>query len=184
MNAVDVFLDAGAPAAPHARRSGSGRRRHPAKLESVLARRMLLFAAILLLLATFAAAMAPRQPLPPPPPSALPDRAADGDAGTVERRLSVDDGASTAVRVARGDIVRLEVAGDVLDSVELDGLDRIEVIEPVTPAMLRGARRAARDLPDPARGGGSAHRAARDHAVARRRVTPRRRCDAARRGRG
>ena len=62
---------------------------------------MLLFAAILLLLATFAAAMAPRQPLPPPPPSALPDRAADGDAGTVERRLSVDDGPSTAVRVAR-----------------------------------------------------------------------------------
>ncbi len=97
---------------------------------------MLLFAAILLLLATFAAAMAPRQPRPAPPPSALPDRAADGDAGTVERRLSVDDDASTAVRVARGDIVRLEVAGDVLDSVELDGLDRIEVIEPVTPAMF------------------------------------------------
>jgi len=97
---------------------------------------MLLFAAILLLLATFAAAMAPRQPLPPPPPSALPDRAADGDAGTVERRLSVDDGPSTAVRVARGDIVRLEVTGDVLDSVELDGLDRIEVIEPVTPALF------------------------------------------------
>ena len=98
---------------------------------------MLLFAAILLLLATFAAAMAPRQPLPPPPPSALPeDQAADGDAGTIERRISVDDGASTAVRVARGDIVRLEVTGDVLDSVELDGLDRIEVIEPVTPALF------------------------------------------------
>ena len=32
--------------------------------------------------------------------------------------------------------MRLEVAGDVLDSVELDGLDRIEVIEPVTPALF------------------------------------------------
>jgi len=97
---------------------------------------MLLFAAILLLLATFAAAMAPRQPLPPPPPAALPDPVADGDAGTVERRISVADGASTPVRVARGEILRLEVHGDVLDSVELDGLDRIEVIEPVTPALF------------------------------------------------
>jgi len=97
---------------------------------------MLLFAALLLLLATFAAAMAPRAPVPAPPPSALPDRVADGDLGTVERRISVDDGPSTAVRVKRGDILRLDVSGDVLDSVELDGLDRVEVIEPVTPAMF------------------------------------------------
>ena len=97
---------------------------------------MLLFAALLLLLATFAAAMAPRAPVPAPPPSALPDRVADGDLGTVERRMSVDDGPSTAVRVKRGDILRLDVSGDVLDSVELDGLDRVEVIEPVTPAMF------------------------------------------------
>ena len=97
---------------------------------------MLLFAAILLLLATFAAAMAPRQPVTPPPPSALPDPVSDGDAGTIDRRLSVDEGASTAVKVARGDILRLEVTGDVLDSVELDGLDRVEAIEPVTPAIF------------------------------------------------
>jgi hypothetical protein len=95
---------------------------------------MLLFAALLLLLATFAAAMAPRRPLPPPPPSALPDDA--GLASTIERRIPAGEGASTAVRVKRGEILRLEVAGDMLDSVSLDGLDRIEVIEPVTPAIF------------------------------------------------
>jgi hypothetical protein len=66
---------------------------------------MLLFAAVLLLLATFAAAMAPRPPVPAPPPSDLPDRVGDGNAGTVERRISVAH--PTAVRVARGDILRL-----------------------------------------------------------------------------
>jgi hypothetical protein len=100
----------------------------------VLARRLLLFAAVMLLLATLAAGVAPRRPLPPPPPSSLP---ADPDAPPViERRISADASRATSVRVQRGEILRLEVSGRVLDSVLLEGLGRMDAIEPLTPAVF------------------------------------------------
>jgi hypothetical protein len=105
------------------------------KLKAVLARRLLLFAAVLLLLATLAAGVAPRQPLPEPPPSALPAAPGRADA-PVERRISAEPGARTAVSVRQGQLLRLEVTGDVLDSVELQGLDRMDGIEPLTPARF------------------------------------------------
>jgi hypothetical protein len=95
---------------------------------------MLLFAAVLLLLATLAAGVAPRRPLPPAPPSSLP--AATEGAGTVERTISAEPGERTAVRIDRGAVLHLEVTGSMLDSVMLDGLDRTEVIEPLTPAIF------------------------------------------------
>jgi len=95
---------------------------------------MLLFAAVLLLLATLAAGVAPPPPLPPAPPSSLP--AAEEGAGTVERTISAEPGSRTAVQVQRGDLVRLQVTGDLLDSVLLEGLDRMEAIEPLTPAIF------------------------------------------------
>lgn len=88
----------------------------------------------MLLLATLAAGVAPRRPLPPPPPSSLP---ADPDAPPViERRISADASRATSVRVQRGEILRLEVSGRVLDSVLLEGLDRMDAIEPLTPAVF------------------------------------------------
>jgi hypothetical protein len=100
----------------------------------VLARRLLLFAAVLLLLATLAAGVAPRRPLPPPPTSTIP--ADPGEPRTVERRISADASGGTTVRVERGEILKLEVSGRVLDSVLLEGLDRMDAIEPLTPAMF------------------------------------------------
>ena len=35
-----------------------------------------------------------------------------------------------------GDLIQLEVAGDVLDQVEIEQLDRIDAIEPLTPARF------------------------------------------------
>jgi hypothetical protein len=101
----------------------------------VLARRLLLFAAVLLLLATAAAALAPRPPVADAPPSALP--AADGEAGTIERTISADPGVRTAVTLRKGEILQLEVSGDLLDSVQLVGLDRIDGVEPLTPARFQ-----------------------------------------------
>ena len=100
----------------------------------MVARRLLLFTAVLLLLATLAAGVAPRRPSPPPPPSTIPaDR---GEPRTVERRISADASGGTTVRVERGEILELEVSGRVLDSVLLEGLDRLEAIEPLTPARF------------------------------------------------
>jgi hypothetical protein len=94
---------------------------------------MLLFAAVLLLVATLAASIAPRPPAPAPPPSGLP---ASAEGATIERRISADAGASTSITLRRGEQLRLEVAGDVLDSVLLEGLDRMDGIEPLTPARF------------------------------------------------
>jgi hypothetical protein len=101
----------------------------------VLARRLLLFAAVLLLLATLAAALAPRPPLADAPPSALPAPA--GESGTIEHTISADPGAKTTITLRKGDILQLEVSGDMLDSVQLVGLDRIDGVEPLTPARFQ-----------------------------------------------
>jgi len=95
---------------------------------------MLLFAAVLLLLATLAAGIAPRPPLPPPPASSLPATRDSG--GTIERRISADGAGRASITLRRGEILRLQVAGRMLDSVLLDGLDQMEAIEPLTPARF------------------------------------------------
>jgi hypothetical protein len=96
----------------------------------MLARRLLLLAAVLLLLTALAAGLAPDpegEPLPPP--------RATGTVETVD--ASMDAGATDqSVRASVGDLIRLEVAGDVLDAVEIEQLDRIDAIEPVTPARF------------------------------------------------
>jgi hypothetical protein len=55
---------------------------------------------------------------------------------TVVRAIRAVPGAETSVRVRRGDMLELEVAGDVLDTVLLERLDRIDGIEPTTPARF------------------------------------------------
>ena len=100
----------------------------------MLARRLLLFAAVLMLLTTLASAIAPRQPLPAPG-AVAPDPALPAG-GVLERRISADPGSDASVTMRRGELLRLEVEGDVLDAVAIERLDRVEGIEPLTPARF------------------------------------------------
>jgi hypothetical protein len=99
----------------------------------MLARRLLLLAAVLMLLAALAAGIAPRQQATESPqlePSTLP-------AGKeVVEEIPAGPGADSRVKVKRGDVLRLDVSGDVLDSVLIERLDIMQAIEPVTPARF------------------------------------------------
>ena len=97
----------------------------------MIARRLLLFAAVLMLLTALAAGLTPREQ------QSL--SSADGTlpAGDrVVKRIPADPAANTRVSVQRGDLLELEVAGDRLDSVLIERLDRIDAIEPTTPARF------------------------------------------------
>ncbi len=99
----------------------------------MLARRLLLLAAVLMLLAVVAAGLAPPRPetdAPPTATSSLPK------GGTVVERIGSAAGADSHVVVRRGDLLQLEVSGDTLDSVLIERLDRIDAIEPLTPARV------------------------------------------------
>jgi hypothetical protein len=106
------------------------------------ARRLLLLAAALLLLTTIAAGLAPRQASDPAsaPGSSLPEGT------TVVEKIGAEPGADSRVVVRRGDLLRLEVGGDVLDSVLIERLDRMEGIEPLTPARFEILAEAAAGL--------------------------------------
>ena len=100
----------------------------------MLVRRLLLLAAVLMLLAALAAGLAPRDPAgetAAAPVTSLPK-------GTdVEEEISATAGSrERRVVVHRGDVLRLEVSGDTLDSVLIEQLDRMEAIEPSTPARF------------------------------------------------
>jgi hypothetical protein len=99
----------------------------------MLARRLLLLAAVLMLLAALAAGLAPREQATEPPQL---ERSSLPAGTTVEREIPAGPGADTRVAVQRGDVLKLEVSGDVLDSVLIERLDRIEAIEPLTPARF------------------------------------------------
>ena len=94
-------------------------------------------------LTTLAASVAPR-PQPAPRPTArepvpTPEPAAPATAlpQAVERTLSADLGAPDQRVPARvGDTVELEITGDVLDTVVIDDLDRMEAIDPLSPARF------------------------------------------------
>jgi hypothetical protein len=105
----------------------------------VLARRLLLLAAVLLLLTALAASIAPRHTVDPPAtplrtPATAPGAQPTGD--TVTRVISAAPGADSSVRVRRGDLLELQVEGDVLDTVLIERLDQMDSIEPTTPARF------------------------------------------------
>jgi hypothetical protein len=111
----------------------------------MLGRRLLVLMAVLLGLTALATSLAPRPGVsgrgsatPAPAPSAE-SRPAGGaePSRVVERTLVADPGARPAVVLAHvGDTVRLMVKGDILDSVELEGFDEIEPVEPGSPARF------------------------------------------------
>jgi hypothetical protein len=97
----------------------------------MLARRLLLLAAVLMLLTALAAGLAPQPDDGDPPPSPPPSRTPD----VVEESISAEqDDQSVPARV--GDLIRLEVTGDLIDQVQIERLDRIDPIEPTTPARF------------------------------------------------
>jgi hypothetical protein len=98
----------------------------------MLARRLLLLAAVLMLLTVVAAGLAPQERASDPPAQAstLPE-------GTIVTNvIPAAPGSDSRVVVQRGDVLKLEVTGDVLDSVQIERLDRMEAIEPLTPARF------------------------------------------------
>jgi hypothetical protein len=102
----------------------------------VLARRLLLLAAVLMLLAALAAGLAPRDTVDPGTQLQVQGEPLKATGDTVTRAIRAVPGSETSVRVRRGDMLELEVKGDVLDTVLLERLDRIDGIEPTTPARF------------------------------------------------
>jgi|SRR5215210_6449790 len=114
----------------------------------MLGRRILVLMAVLLGLTALVTALAPRPTVAPRPGGASPSPTAAPTTPPVERAASrvvtrsidASAGASRAganvVRARAGDTVRLAVRGDVLDAVELEGLDEIEPVEPGSPARF------------------------------------------------
>jgi hypothetical protein len=100
----------------------------------MLARRLLLLAAALMLLSALAAGLAPRQPLNQAPAPQAPAPAQG--ASVVRQEIPAAPGSDSRVVVRRGDVLELEVSGDTLDSVLIEQLDRMEAIEPLTPARF------------------------------------------------
>jgi hypothetical protein len=113
----------------------------------MLGRRLLVLMAVLLGLTALAAALAPRPTVVPqrggltsPTPARATPSPDTGPSQVVSRTLSADEGAdrggANIVRAREGDTIRLSVRGDVLDAVELQGLDEIEPLEPGSPARF------------------------------------------------
>ena len=105
----------------------------------MLGRRFLLLVAVLMGLTALAASVAPREPLvrdrraatPSPTPTTDPTTASN--VRTIAKTIETqEDPAKVTVR--KGDLVRLEVRGDELDSVRL--LDEIEPIDVNSPAIF------------------------------------------------
>lgn len=99
----------------------------------MLARRLLLLVAVLMLLTALAAGLAPAPPVNEAPPA---ERPALPAGNTVTEEIPAQPGADSRVAVRRGDVLQLEVSGDTLDSVLIERLDRMEAIDPTTPARF------------------------------------------------
>jgi hypothetical protein len=102
----------------------------------VLARRLLMLAAVLMLLTALAAGLAPRQETSDVTPLSPAGPAPASSGRTIARTIPAAPGSDTRVRVRRGDLLRLEVAGDALDTVWLERLDRVDAIDPSSPARF------------------------------------------------
>ena len=110
----------------------------------MLGRRLLVLMAVLLGLTALTTALAPRPRVTSPQATSTPrptPSAATPSAPQPSRVVSPTIDASVGARPARvraraGDTVRLVVRGDVLDAVELEGLDEIEPVEPGSPARF------------------------------------------------
>ena len=106
-------------------------------------RRMLILVAVLMGLTALAASVAPppetarRQPgASPTPAPTTPPPPSTPEEDVVERIDAGATGPPQAIAAKEGEIVVLEVAGDVVDAVVIDGLDEMEAIDPESPARF------------------------------------------------
>ena len=109
----------------------------------MLGRRLMVLMAVLLGLTALATALAPRPRLPrqeaatpQPAPTAARPTVEPATPRIVERTIEADPARPVVVRARVGDTVRLVVRGEVLDSVEIEGLGKIEPVEPDSPASF------------------------------------------------
>ena len=111
----------------------------------MLGRRLLVLMAVLLGLTALATALAPRPTVAPqrgsatasPSPEPSASSPVPGASRVVTQTVNADAGARRAhVRARAGDTIRLVVRGDILDAVELQGLGKIEPVEPDSPARF------------------------------------------------
>jgi hypothetical protein len=100
----------------------------------MLARRLLLLAAVLMLLTALAASIAPRNLTDGDDAATRPPDLAAGR--TIAEEIPAAPGSNSRIAVSRGDTLQLEVAGDVFDSVLIERMDRVDGIEPTTPARF------------------------------------------------
>ena len=91
-----------------------------------------MLAAALLLLAALASALVPRDDGADTPTA----RTSLPAGRTVAEEIPAAKGSDSQVEVSRGDLLELEVAGDVLDTVLIEQLDFLDAIEPTTPARF------------------------------------------------
>ena len=102
--------------------------------------------AVLLGMTALVTALAPRPTVTPPRANSTPSPqapettappAAPAATRVIEQTIDASAGArQVRVRARVGDIVRLVVRGDVLDAVEIEGLGKIEPLEPGSPARF------------------------------------------------
>ncbi|MEZ0292242.1 MAG: hypothetical protein ACAH82_06850 [Solirubrobacteraceae bacterium] len=98
----------------------------------MVTRRLLLLAAALLVLAALAAGLVGRDD--GGSTAATPTSLPAGE--TVTREIPAAKGSDTRIPVNRGDLLELEVAGDLIDTVLIERMDRVDEIEPTTPARF------------------------------------------------
>jgi hypothetical protein len=107
----------------------------------MLGRRLLVLFAVLLGLTALVTSLAPRptagpRPVSTPAPTASP-RAAAQPSRRIVRTISADAGSARGrVRARAGDVLALTVRGDELDDVSIDGLGKLEAVEPGAPARF------------------------------------------------
>jgi hypothetical protein len=87
-------------------------------------------------LTALASGVAPRQPAPRTGAQPSPSAAAPAPLAPVEAAVDAEAGKAAHVTVDEGRMLVLEVRSDQLDSVSLEGLDRIEVVDPSSPARF------------------------------------------------
>jgi len=99
---------------------------------------MLILVAVLMGLTALAASVSPPPERPrderrgAPTASPTPPPVASGR--VIDRRLDATGGTPARIVAERGDTVLLQVEGDVVDSVSIEGLSEIDAIDPSSPA--------------------------------------------------
>jgi hypothetical protein len=102
----------------------------------MLARRLLILLAVLMGLTALASGLAPRQPVTRTAPQPSPTGVVSTPEPPVEATLDAAMGAPQRIVVREGRTLILQVGSDEPDSVTIEGLGRIEVVDPDSPARF------------------------------------------------